>query len=533
MAMIAASASARSVSLGSTYISTDDDSREAYNIISAEQLQAMPFWPPARGEPGRERWMFAVWDTFEDVEGSILSNYVNGYVMLLIVASAIVAVIETLPDIHKSHENTWENFEHFFVANFTLEFLCRVTTCPSQRMFWTTGMNYVDVIAITPYWIDIVLLIVTGDSNGVDISFLRILRLGRAFRLVKLGKYSHGVALVVNALAASLDALNLFLLVLILVVVVFSSAIYYTERGTWNSYQELYYRKDPITHEWEVHPSLFQSIPASFWWSITTLTTVGYGDMYPFTTEGKIMGSLTILVGLVMLALPLSILGTNFVEERLRIVESREENEEEEDLTPMNIISQLETVMEEVGEMEGNVRDLAISADKARSAIEVIQSHVERTEPVVLLKDATDAEIQEVALGLATKARIPSEELDKFEQACLELLACSLRLKDSWDTSGNGLENIPEYVRDMVLVHLSEGFKRPYVVQGLDKLYFGNVDLQIQNQEHEANPLIHNHQPPEPEPNHPRPPEPPPEIEMAQIPTGHQHSLPADRPNSL
>ena len=76
-------------------------------------MNEMPFWPQnwTRGETARERCMLAVWDTFEDPEGSKLSNYVNGWIMSLIIGSAVVAVIETIPDIHKSQETTWEAFE--------------------------------------------------------------------------------------------------------------------------------------------------------------------------------------------------------------------------------------------------------------------------------------------------------------------------------------------------------------------------------------------------------------------------------------
>ena len=90
-----------------------------------------------------------------------------------------------------------------------------------------------------------------------------------------------------TALAKSTDALNLFLLVLMLVVVIFSSAIYYTERGEWNEFQDLYYRTDPWSGEREIFPSTFQSIPNSFWWSITTLTTVGYGEPWDVIIQSR------------------------------------------------------------------------------------------------------------------------------------------------------------------------------------------------------------------------------------------------------
>jgi len=79
----------------------------------------------------------------------------------------------------------------------------------------------------------------------------------------------------------------------------------------------------------EQYPSPFQSIPQSFWWCIVTLATVGYGDMYPYTDIGKTVGVLTMLVGLIMLALPLSIIGTNFIEERNIMVEENKRRDKE------------------------------------------------------------------------------------------------------------------------------------------------------------------------------------------------------------
>jgi hypothetical protein len=312
-----------------------------------------------------EQYMYYVWDAFEDTEGSKLSSYINFYVMFLIICSAVVAVVETIPSIHKSQSDVWFLLESIFVANFTIEFVCRIISCPNKFEFCITVMNWIDLIAILPYYMDVVATALSDGSETPNFGFLRILRLSRAARLIKLSKYSQGIRLVTNAMANSVDALQLFALLLTLVLVVFSSGIYYTERGTWvgastgcpadwyrqygvesptgkYTFQNKTYEKECITNRYyrdnilvggnnqiEQFPSPFQSIPQSFWWCIVTLTTVGYGDMYPYTALGKIVGVLTMLVGLIMLALPLSIIGTNFIEERNRMVEENKHREEE------------------------------------------------------------------------------------------------------------------------------------------------------------------------------------------------------------
>lgn len=459
-----------SVAVGSVII-TADNCGEAYNVITPEMLKAMPFWPMARGNTRKQQCKMMLWDLFEAPDSNRASNYLNGWIMVLIIASAVIAVVETIPDIHKSQESTWAGFEHFFVANFTMEFLCKLISCPSQKQFWTTGMNYIDLMAILPYYIDIVFFIVTGSESSLDISFLRILRLGRAFRLVKLGRYSQGVRLVTNAMAASLDALNLFFLVLVLVVTVFSSAIYYTERGEWNEWQQLYYRKDPNTGDYEKHPSTFQSIPSSFWWSVTTLTTVGYGDMYPYTTEGKIIGTATILVGLVMLALPLSILGTNFVEERTKMINQLAEEKETPVLKPLNIIGELETLLDETDSLKDMMGDMHRKCDRAVRAIESINDC--KTD---LKRDSGPSDEELFRRVLPQTTSVPEEKMEEFQEACTELLVAAILLKDAWDSTGNGMDNLPPYIRDLVLPFLEGKLQRPYILQGESKLYFGSEE---------------------------------------------------------
>jgi len=163
-----------------------------------------------------------------------------------------------------------------------------------------------------------------------------MLRLGRAFRLIKLSRYSVGFQIVKNALSASSDALQLFFMMLILVMMVFSSCIYYCERGEWSDASQQYFRTSEMDSYGGADvinrlppegtgPSPFQSIPHSFWWCMVTLTTVGYGDVVPVTHVGQVVGGITMLVGLVMLALPLSIIGTNFIEEEILFKELEHE----------------------------------------------------------------------------------------------------------------------------------------------------------------------------------------------------------------
>jgi len=156
-----------------------------------------------------------VWDVFEDTEGSQLSSYINYWIMLLIICSAIVAILETIPSIHKAYEKIWFAFEFFFVANFTIEFLLRIVSCPDKLVFLRTVMNYIDFIAILPFYLDVAARLLQSGTAPPNLGFLRILRLSRAAKLIKMTKYSQGIRLVGNAMANSVDALQLFGLLLV------------------------------------------------------------------------------------------------------------------------------------------------------------------------------------------------------------------------------------------------------------------------------------------------------------------------------
>lgn len=301
-------------------------------------------WPKMKGGTQFSRLRSFGWNFFENADQSWVSHYVNLFILGCIILSAIVMVVESIPGVHKKNTDVWEGLEAFFVVTFSLEFVVRILCCPAYGPFFKSGMNYVDFFSILPWYLNFFL----GDS--VNLSFLRILRLGRALRLVKLSRYSSGVRLITSALEQSVDALYLFLFILVILVIVCSSAVYYAERGTYDEATGLYMREDPFrgylccagtttapcvsgtqswaypgsadfTCEYVKERSPYQSIPAAFWWCMVTLTTVGYGDDYPVTWLGQSFGTFTQLLGVVTLALPLSIIGSNFIDERSRMLE--------------------------------------------------------------------------------------------------------------------------------------------------------------------------------------------------------------------
>jgi len=179
-----------------------------------------------------------------------------------------------------------QGFEYAFCAWFTLEFGARLIFCPDKIAFFKEIMTWVDLISLLPFYENIIL----GSGN---LNFLRAVRLIRTFRALKVFAFTSGLQIIVQSLKASFRELILLLIILLIPVVVFSSVLFEIETKQGSE------------------PD-FQSIPEAFWWAIITMTTVGYGDMVPKTIPGRIIGGICAIFGVLIVALPVSVIGNNF-----------------------------------------------------------------------------------------------------------------------------------------------------------------------------------------------------------------------------
>ncbi|CAB3400352.1 unnamed protein product [Caenorhabditis bovis] len=181
---------------------------------------------------------------------------------------------------------------------FTVEFILRLAVTPNRVAFLVGIMNIVDMIAIIPFYLELTLALF-----GIDIASLsdikgallvvRVLRVLRVVRILKLGRYSSGMRTFALTLKSSARQLGMMGMVLSTGVVFFSTLLYFVEKD----------EKD----------TPFTSIPAAFWWAIVTMTTVGYGDYVPVTVPGKLIASGAIISGVLVLALPITIIVDNFM----------------------------------------------------------------------------------------------------------------------------------------------------------------------------------------------------------------------------
>ena len=172
-------------------------------------------------------------------------------------------------------------------------------------VFATDLLNLIDLVAILPFYITLI-----GGSGLGGLAVLRVLRLSRVFRVLKLGKYSRSLHAFARVIKKSFNALAVLVLFMLLTMVLCGSLIFYAERGEFDETTGKYMRPNIMNNAMEESP--FKSIPFGFWWVIVSITTVGYGDFVPTTVLGKIVGVVTVFIGILTLAMPITVIGSNF-----------------------------------------------------------------------------------------------------------------------------------------------------------------------------------------------------------------------------
>lgn len=227
----------------------------------------------------------------------VQSRIFDIFIVTLIFLNVIAVILETVEKLSSQFSQFFKIFEVFSVIVFTSEYLLRVWSCTknlkykrsiSGRIrFILTPLALVDLFAILPFYFPLFI--------PFDLRFIRAIRLVRLFRLFKMGRYSESIKLFGRVLRAKKEELFITVFAVFILLTISSSLLYFVEH--------------------EAQPEMFSSIPAAMWWGVATLTTVGYGDIYPITTLGKFLGAIISLLGVGLFALPAGILSAGFIEE--------------------------------------------------------------------------------------------------------------------------------------------------------------------------------------------------------------------------
>lgn len=237
------------------------------------------------------------------VEGAVFS----GIIQFLILASAVAFVLETEPKLEK-YENYFTIVDLTFLVLFSVEYILRIYTAPDKKAFIFSFFGIIDLLAILPSLV-LALQLVPGLKHISGLRVLRILRFLRVFRIFKATRF-------ILAVDRMIDALNEVRRELLALVILSSLLVYLAACGIW--YFERFKQSEK-----------FGSIPDAMWWAVVTLTTIGYGDVFPVTTGGKIFTAFVALVGVGLIAIPSGLLAS--VLTKARVEEERAEEDEEKE----------------------------------------------------------------------------------------------------------------------------------------------------------------------------------------------------------
>lgn len=217
-----------------------------------------------------------IFDSTDHLSGKVFTLTIQS----LIVVSLVTFSIDTLPDISQNTKKYLRAIEVITVAIFTIEYLFRILISERKIKFMFSFYGLVDLAAILPFYI----------ASGLDLRAVRVFRLLRLVRILKLLKYSKAIDRFHRALVIAKEELILFGFVAAIMLYLSAVGIYYFE----NSAQ----------------PDQFKSVFHSLWWAVTTLTTVGYGDMYPITAGGKLFTFVVLMIGLGIVAVPTGLIAS-------------------------------------------------------------------------------------------------------------------------------------------------------------------------------------------------------------------------------
>jgi voltage-gated potassium channel len=252
------------------------------------------------GKATFKRIVYNVVEIAKDREHDRVSWYFDIFIVALIGLNIFAVMIETVDWIGRDYHTLFIVFEYVSVAIFTVEYLARIWTCTfheeyqhplwGRLSFMFSLFPLIDLIAILPTYYQLFVPV----TMAIQTRQFRIFRFVRFARVLKLGRYSKSVRTMTQVFTAKKEELFITLIMVSGLLVFSSSCIYFFEN--------------------EAQPDKFSSIPASMWWGVATLTTVGYGDVYPITNGGRFFAAIIAVLGIGVFALPAGILASGFAD---------------------------------------------------------------------------------------------------------------------------------------------------------------------------------------------------------------------------
>lgn len=244
----------------------------------------------------------------EKDEHNRLSKGVNYFLMALILLSVGEMALETDENIYKPYKTYFHIFDFFTVMVFSAEYVIRILTAhlhPENigKTRWQSIRNYIfsfagiiDLVSIIPFYLDL----------AFDGRVFRTLKLLRLFRVFKIARYNESMKDVIDVIRTKSTEIGVIMSVIIIIMIISSFLMFYAEH--------------------KAQPEAFPNVLGCMWWAVVTMTTIGYGDVYPVTYYGKIIGSVMALLGIGLVAMPTGIISAGFLE---KVNERREKKDKE------------------------------------------------------------------------------------------------------------------------------------------------------------------------------------------------------------
>lgn len=220
-----------------------------------------------------------LWSILED-NTTKKGRYFDYFIQALIFLSLVSFSLDTLPNLSEEFRQFLDGFEVFSIIIFSIEYLLRVYVSKKPFKYIFSFYGLIDIIAILPFYL----------NKFLDLRFLRAFRIFRVFRALKLMRYNKALNRFNLAFKIVKEEIILFFMVTLVLIFITSAGIYFFEN--------------------EAQPEVFKSVFHSAWWSIVTLTTVGYGDVYPITIGGKIFTFFVLMIGVGLVTIPAGLVAT-------------------------------------------------------------------------------------------------------------------------------------------------------------------------------------------------------------------------------
>ncbi len=209
--------------------------------------------------------------------------FLNEYIVLIfILFSTFSFLFESVEYIYSKYRTFFDSAEIVIVTFFSIAYVLRISNSKNKLKYIFSFFGIIDLLSILPFFMGLYF----------DLRILRTLRLIRVFRLMKLIRFNNAIDKLVNGLKNAKEELIVFLFTICILLILVSTGIYYFEK--------------------DIQPEKFGSIFESMWWAVITLTTVGYGDVYPISVGGKIFTSLILIIGVGLITIPAGIIANSF-----------------------------------------------------------------------------------------------------------------------------------------------------------------------------------------------------------------------------